>query len=499
MTLQRNIHFTSLINIDPQSTSAVYLQIAEQIATAIQRGVLMLGAKLPGTRTLSTQLQINRQTAIAVYKELEHQGWIESIPNSGTFIRKSIHKIKPSRIKVNQDLTASYPSQTGFYFNQSFLIDSPYHTVDSTLTFTDGTPDIRLASINDLSSMYSASMKRKQTQRKMAHDNHLGSDFFQQQLSNYLNLTRGLHISYKNLLITRSPEMSLYIISQLIISTNDIVLVAELSHFSANMIFQKAGAKISSIPLDEHGISIDYIRSHFTKNEIRMLYITPHHHYPTTVTLNSQRRLELLQLAVEYNFIVIEDDYDFEFQYDSSAVTPLASVDSNGMVIYVGSFGRSLAPGFRSGFVVAPENFMHELRKFLDIFDRQGDIVMEQVLGEMINEGTIFRHLNKSLKVYKERRDYLCTQLDSYFAEDIQYTKPTGGLAIWTRWNSKISLLRLSKECKLKGLFIPQTILYQTKNLSAMRLGFGHLNKSEMERALAILGECINKIKNTPH
>jgi GntR family transcriptional regulator/MocR family aminotransferase len=99
-----------------------------------------------------------------------------------------------------------------------------------------------------------------------------------------------------------------------------------------------------------------------------MLYLTPHHHYPTTVPLSAQRRIELLSLASQYGFAIVEDDYDFEFHYDNSAILPMASSDTDGMVIYVGSFGKSLAPGFRTGFIVAPENLMTEMRKYLGYY-----------------------------------------------------------------------------------------------------------------------------------
>jgi len=490
MTSPAKIPFVSILHIDKKSTTPLYVQIAQQMINAIQRGFLMIGTKLPGTRVLSDTLQVHRQTVIAAYQELESQGWLESIPNKGTYIIQRIDEAKPMRIHDKIELLAQYPQQTGFTFTRSSILDNPFQDASTSLAFTDGTPDIRLSSIYDLSSMYSASMKRKQIQRKMEHHIHEGKEFFRSQLSNYLNLTRGLHISPQNLLITRSTEMSLYLISQLILKENDTVIVADLSFFSANMIFQKAGARIVSIPVDEEGISVDYIRNHFKPQELRMVYITPHYHYPTTVTLSANRRIELLQLATEYHFIIVEDDYDFEFQYEPSALLPLASADLNGMVIYVGTFGKSLAPGFRTGFVVAPENLMVELRKYLGIIDRQGDIVMEQVLGEMIEEGTIFRHLKKSLKEYKLRRDHFCTLLDSHFSQQVTYIKPKGGLAIWTKWNSDISLLKLSQQALQKGLFIPQTILYQSKKQTAMRLGFGHLNKEELEKAFSILKSC---------
>ncbi len=94
-----------------------------------------------------------------------------------------------------------------------------------------------------------------------------------------------------------------------------------------------------------------------------MIYITPHHHYPTTVSLSAQRRIKLLQLAQAHGFIIIEDDYDYDFQYEKNTMMPLASADVNGMIIYMGSFGKSLVPSFSAGFVVAPQNLVNEMQK----------------------------------------------------------------------------------------------------------------------------------------
>src|SRR5690606_1956299 len=155
-------------------------------------------------------------------------------------------------------------------------------------------------------------------------------------------------------------------------------VVGELSYFSANMIFQKSGARIKTIPVDEEGIDTEVLQTLCAQQQIRMVYVTPHHHYPTTVSLSVQRRMELLRLANQYGFVIVEDDYDYDFCYHKQPLLPLAGADTTGMVIYVGSFGKSLAPGFRTGFIVAPHNLMREMRKYLGIIDRQGDIVMEQ-------------------------------------------------------------------------------------------------------------------------
>ncbi|WP_042719847.1 PLP-dependent aminotransferase family protein [Flavobacterium sp. B17] len=492
MNSPAEIPYQSFIIIDRFSQVSVYMQISNQLINAIQRGFLPFGTKLPGTRTLSIILNVHRNTIVAVYDELLAQGWVESFPNKGTFI---IGKDQNRDLEVKnfqKTHLENYPKTTGFSFKTSNILDNPFEHSECEYIFNDGIPDVRLTQVDQYSRNYSSIVKRKA--HKIGQYNHDGSEFFKQNLSQYLNLSRGLPISKNNLLITRSTEMSIYIVSEILLSEGDTVIVGELSYFSVNMIFQRTGVKICSAPIDEDGINVDEVRRICEKQKIRMLYLTPHHHYPTTVTLSAARRLELLNLANEYGFIILEDDYDYDFHYDKSPILPLASADTKGMVIYIGSFGKSLAPGFRTGFIVAPENIMAEMRKYLGIIDRQGDILMEHVLGEMIAEGEISRYLKKSLKIYKERRDYFCFLLKENLDEYIDFIVPSGGLAIWTEWKIPVNLMKLSKQCVQDNLFIPKTLLYQNRKLTAMRLGFGNLSGNEMERGIEILSSNIKTI-----
>lgn len=495
MSSPDEIPFLSFVHLDRTAKTPIYLQLAQQLINAIQRGYLVAGTKMPGSRTLCELLQLHRKTVIAAYEDLHHQGWIAIHANKGAYIMDNRIKSIERPYKAVVSL-ANYPEQTGYNFRQSNILDNPFEYSSCTYQFNDGVPDIRLTEIKQLSSLYSSTLKRKNTLKKIDNPLYAG-EYFREQLSNYLNSSRGLHISKNNLLITRSTEMSLYIIAQLLIEPNNVVMVAELSLFTANMIFQKAGATVKTIPVDEYGIDIDALAEKLKNTKIRAVYITPHHHYPTTVSLSAQRRVQLLQLAQDYGFIIIEDDYDYDFQYDKNTILPLASADINGMVIYVGSIGKSLTPSFSNGFVVAPQNFIMEMQKYLSILDRQGDVVMEQVLGEMIAEGDIHRHLKKSLKVYQERRNQCCNLIDELFGDKVNLIKPKGGLALWLVWKVPISLMQLSMICKKHDLFIPKNILYQDRNTTAMRIGFGHLTLDEMEKSLKIMHQAISIITAT--
>jgi GntR family transcriptional regulator/MocR family aminotransferase len=487
--------FKQLINFDKWIAKPIYIQVSQQIINAIQRGYLTKGTILPGTRVFAQLLKIHRNTAVAIYEELASQGWVEIIPNKGTFVLEpelKTAKIKATSQKINQAYT--YAKTTGFPFQKSFHLASTIQLTTAKYTINEGKPDLRLHPVNEFTRWYSAAMKRKTVLKKWNRPSETSYSLFQTQLCNYLNATRGFHIKPNNLISTRSTEMSLYIVSQLLIKQNDLVLVGNLSNYASNMIFQQAGATIKTVPVDADGLNIDYIKKHFVKRSIKCVYICAHRQYPTVVKLSAARRLALLQLAKDYEFAIIEDDYDYDFQFEGSAMLPMATADANGMVIYLGKFGQSLFPSFQTGFVIAPENLISEATNYLQLLDKQGDLIQEQMLSELINEGEIHRLMKKNIIIYKERRDRLCELLTKYFSEIATWNIPAGGLAIWLEFQASISLVKLAEEAEKNNLFLPKTILYQDKNTCAIRFGFGHLNKEEMEPVIQKLKSAYNKV-----
>ena len=491
-----NTLFKQLIHFDKSTSQPVYIQVSQQIINAIQRNYLTKGTILPGTRILAKLLNIHRNTAVAIYEELASQGWVEIIPNKGTFVLEpelKTAKIKATSQNINQ--AYNYAKTTGFPFQKSFHLASTNEFTNAKYSINDGKPDLRLHPIHEFTRWYSAAMKRKTLVKKWNKLDESSNSLFQTQLCNFLNATRGFHINPKNLISTRSTEMSLYIVSQLLIKQNDVVLVGHLSNYVANMIFQQVGATIKTIPVDADGLDIEYIKKHFIKGSIRCVYICAHRDYPTGVKLSVERRLALLELAKKYGFAIIEDDYDYDFQFDGSAMLPMASADSSGMIIYLGKLGQSLFPSFQTGFVVAPENLISEAKNYLQLLDKQGDLTQEQMLSELINEGEIHRLMKKNIVIYKERRDCLSNLLSQNFSDSAKWNIPAGGLAIWLQFHSKISLVKLVDEAAKKDLFLPKTILYQDKNTCAIRFGFGHLDKDELKIVITKLKEAYDFVK----
>lgn len=479
-----------IIKLERESSVALFLQIANQITAAIQQGLIAPGQKMPGTRALAEAIQVHRNTVTAAYEELYALSWLVIRPNKGAFVTAELPVVRRS-----QDELLDYPAQTGFSFKTSIILDHFYENNTCDYLFTDGTPDIRLTQIKDLSRLYTANMKRKSNRKKMSAYFQEGSKYFKLHLCDYLKLTRGLKIAEAHILVTRSIEMNLFIISSILLQPDDYVGVPDPGYFAANMAFRRQTKNIFTIPVDEEGLDVPALEKQCQQYPVRLVYVIPQNHYPTTVSLSAARRMALLQLSQQYGFIIVEDEHDYDFHYEQQQMLPLATADAAGMVIYIGSFGKSLVPGFRTGFIVAPQNLMKEMRKFLGIIDRQGDVLMEQALGEMIEEGVIQKHIKKSIKVYKERRDKMAELLRSELGDWLSFTPPVGGLAFWLVFKKKINLIRLRERCAANNLFLPRNLLYQNRRGAAMRIGFGHLEEPEMLVVVGILKQALKELE----
>src|SRR5262249_41525579 len=157
---------------------------------------------------------------------------------------------------------------------------------------------------------------------------------------------------------------------------------------------------------------------------IRAVYVTPHHQYPTTVTLAPGRRVALLDLARRHRFAIVEDDYDHELHYEGRPVLPLASADVHGSVVYVGTLSKVLAPRLRIRFAVAPAPVVEHMARERFVVDRQGDHVGERAAAELIEDGTVGRHVRRLRRIYAERRDRLIALLARSLGSVVEVSPP---------------------------------------------------------------------------
>lgn len=485
------ISIAQFIRIDRRKSDSLYLQIAYQFINAVQRGLIPVGVKLPGTRVWSEELGVHRKTIVAAFEELEAQNWLVIKAKVGAFVQNPELKAR------KDDDLASNPiksvEKAKFSFNKSFILSSPYEKENHKFICNDGQPDYRIIKTQELSRFYTGALKRRNIQSNIGNYAVQENALFKEQLSYYLNLTRGFHISNAHLLVAKSREMLFYTLAKMLFNEGDIVLVGELSFFSLNMVFNQEKVKVKTVPLDNDGIDISYIRKKYNKGDVRCVYLNPQQSYPTTSVLSKARRKELINLAEEYDFVIIEDNEDFEFNYQKQIDLPMATNNTNGRIIHLGSIGKHLHPTFQLSFMMAPPDFIKEAKKHVSVLNPQGNFVLEQALGEMIVEGDLFRYQKKAIKIYRERMLHFEALLKQYFGESIKFERPANGFAFWIEFQEQISLVKLAQEMKSRDTFLPRICMYQNKNQTALRLGFAHWDLEEMEEFMRLFWESCEK------
>lgn len=479
--------FKTLIGIDRKSAIPVYKQISNSFIRLIREGQLQPAALLPSSRKLATLLGINRNTIKLAYEELSNQGWVESIDRRGIFVMKNlpvIHQRFPLSFSLNQG------SGVTFQWSKRFEhLPQAQNLQKFPLAIDDGLPDVRLAPVGDLLRECRRIYTHLYGKSLLKYGNPKGSERLRSAVSNYFSSTRGFKAGLENILITKGSQMGIYIASQLLLETGDTVAVGNSNYSAADAVFTAAGAKLLRIPVDDRGMDVDYLEEALTGTKIKAVFVIPHHHCPTTVTLSHERRIKLLGLAVKHGFAIIEDDYDFDFHYEQERYLPLASYEGSQNVIYIGSISKTFAPAVRIGFMAGPENFINAATSLRKLMERQGDTLLEEAFASLFDSGEMGSHFRKSIKMYKQRRDIFCELLTDNFGDYTAFKVPDGGLALWSEFDPGINLERTAANALQKGLLLSDVNYYNNESFSSnsLRMGFASLNAMEMEKALGIL------------
>lgn len=474
------------LSIDKNAKQPAYLQLANQLIQLIRTGELRAGQKLIGTRSLAELLDIHRKTVVQAYDELLVQGWLESKTGSGTYVAETLPEVEPQKLSKQTLEKVNPAKKAGFTFAQPPHLRRDVLTSGYALHLDDGFPDPRLAPLAELSRVYRSQLLLGNQYVKLGYGDTKGSGWLRQELSTYLNETRGLKITPENILITRGTVMGIHLASAGLVQRGDVVVTGKMSWGTATTNFVQAGAHIEQIEVDEYGLVVEELEKLCQRKPVRLVYVTSHHDYPTTVTLRADRRLNLLKLAEKYGFIVFEDDYDYDFHYLSKPLLPLASADRAGMVLYCGSFTKAISPAFRVGYLVGPEDVISHLARLRRIIDRQGDLMLENTVAELLQTGVIERHLRKSLKEYRKRRDVFAELLQNELSDYVQFQLPDGGMAIWTLFDKSLDIERFAERCLKQELFFSNgKHLHPT--LNGTRLGFASSNEEELVRCVEVM------------
>jgi GntR family transcriptional regulator / MocR family aminotransferase len=490
--------FDNMITLDQESSTPLFQQIAFSLSQLIREGKLARGSRLPGSRILAQQLGVHRKTIVAALEELEAQGWLESVASVGTFVSQKLPEIKVKSLGETTQIKT--PKKNPAYdFQADPQLQKPLISNHQGLRFDDGLPDVRLAPLDSLARYYRQRLLLGQKRQSLGYASTQGDWGLRQALCNYLRESRGLCLNEDNIMITRGSIQAFHLASNCLLKPGSVVGVGDIGYFTGRLIFAQTGATLQGFKVDQHGLDPNAVEDWCKKMPLRMLYLTPHHHYPTTVSMPAGRRLELLELARRYRFCILEDDYDFDFHYDTNPVLPLSSEDNHGSTLYVGSFCKAISPALRLGYAIGPSEVIGAMSNLRRIVDRQGEQVFEAAFADFLKDGELRRHLKKAVKTYEKRRNTLAEMLKSELGDYLNFEVPTGGMAIWGQFDSTISLIDLAQKASALGMNINNGSNYhwQEVPVNAARLGFASIDETEMEQGLGVLKKLIkNKLRN---
>jgi GntR family transcriptional regulator/MocR family aminotransferase len=471
-----------VVDLDREAALPRSLQIARSLAGDIQRGRLRAGARLPGSRRLAATLHVHRNTVLAALAELVAEGWIETSPGRGTFVARAIpdggrRVVRPrGRVKASP-VPLALPEVPPAYRLPSLP--------PGTLNLSSGAPDVRLVPVVAIGRAYRRALALR-GHDLLAYGDPEGHPALRAALASMLATTRSLPVTTDDVIVTRGSQMALTLAARALVRPGDVVAVETLGYRPAWEAFRAAGASVVPVPVDRDGLDVEALRKLAGRTALRAVYVTPHHQYPTTVTLKAARRLALLALARAERIAIIEDDYDHEFHYDGRPVLPLASADHAGLVIYIGTLSKILAPGLRLGYIVAPAAVLKNVTAIRSLLDIQGDLATEAAIATLIEEGELQRHVARTRRVYANRREVLAGSLRATFGGDVEFTVPGGGMALWVGLGRSVDAEAWARRSLAGGVLwhTGRRYAFDGQPKPFARLTFAGLNERELPEAV---------------
>jgi GntR family transcriptional regulator/MocR family aminotransferase len=465
------------VRIDRSVVTPIYKQLEKQLADEIGRGRLVPGAALPGTRELAAQLDINRKTVVLAYEELAAQGWVFSDPTRGTFVADVLPNIGLPSPSAAQSKPSANP-QYGFVNKETEI---PVVSAGGPPgSFDDGLPDSRVFPAPTFAREYRTALIQEAKLDRLYYGDPRGHPRLRRALASMLNADRGLSVGIDNICITRGSQMAIFLASRVLIRPGDAVALDELTYPPAFHAFLTAGANVIAIKTDAAGFDVEHLELECRRSNVKSIYLTPHHHFPTTVSMPTDRRRRLLSIAEQFRFSIIEDDYDHEYNFDSHPLLPMAGFSPD-KVVYIGSFSKILSPHLRLGYIVASEETVKAIARQIVLVDRQGDQIMELAVANFIEANELVRHARRALGLYRDRRNAFDAALKACLGDRACFSRPTGGLAFWVEFENEVELERIERNARLKNLLVLRSEQFRLSSRARRGLRLGFASKTEKE------------------
>ncbi len=482
-----------LLIILDESDNPKVKKISDALLRAIRDGRLKPGEKLPSSRALAQDLGVHRQTVMAAIENLVSEGWVQTETRRGYLVAQILPTaFFPTEAKNKSQISNKIPSVSMIMrklgqdpaaveneggTNKEFIYD-----------FRSGRPDLRLFPIEELKDALTESLLKKK-HSILGYGHQAGYPPFLKELESYLSRVRSLQD--RELFVTHGCQEAIYLSARMILKAGDHVAVEHLSYPGALQTFLNVGALLTPIEMDDEGIIPESFEKACRESDVKLLFLTPNHQYPTTVTMSSSRRKMIYSIAASHAVIILEDDFDHEYHFRESPPAPIAANDPEGLVIYVSTFSKIMFPAARIGFMSLPKGVISRVAHLKEIVSIQNNTLMQQAIASWMRTGGAMRHLNRTRRLYEERLDVLENLLKTETTQGtkLEWRRPEGGMAVWlkTPWNTR----ELSKRLATNGIGIhfEETSRIDGEMGRHLRIGFARHDEKELREGMERLFE----------
>jgi 2-aminoadipate transaminase len=315
-----------------------------------------------------------------------------------------------------------------------------------------------------------------------------------------LKRIEGIDTTMDNIIILSGSQQGLDLVSKIFINPMDRVLIETPSNLGGPGAYNAFQALLEPVPMDKNGLITDELENKLSRmskhgEHAKLVYIFPTFHDPTGITMSASRRKKLLDLAAEYNLLIIEDDPYRELRYDGTWVRTIKSMDKEGHVIYLGSFSKIISPALRIGWCVASDEVTSKLTIAKQSADLCTNTFAQHVIYEFINRNLLDRCLQKVRNIYRKKRDIMLNAMNIHMPPELEWSKPHGGIFIWLVCPPYLDTKIMFGDAIKAGIsYTPGSIFYlHGKGANTIRLNFGYPNNDDLVEGVKRLSEVIRQ------
>jgi len=436
-----------LIHINHQADESLQSQIRSKMVEGILVGSFPANSKLPSSRKLAKQLKVSRNTIVLVYQSLIDEGYILSKERSGIYVNDKINegyvasslngRLKPQLKQAeasapfkNNTMKLDASSTKKYKFKKTLLTTNetscPSNWRKYSFPFIDGKFDSSLYPIKEWRDANNRANAKNEIYQWSDLQGLQDDPMLLDEIRSKILPRRGIQASREEILITVGSQQALSLISQLLVDDSVTVAVEEPGYPEMRELLMQQGAKLIYQKIDNRGVVVDE-----NLNQCDIIYTTPSHQTPTSVTMSMERRQQLLSKAHAKDFVIIEDDFEFESNFLGQPHPALRSLDTNNRVIYVSCLSKVLASGVQIAFVVAESKVINELKKLRKMVMRNPPLSNQRAVSYFLSLGYYDAFMMQVHKVFFERWLELREALNIYLPNSINTGPIQGGTAYW--------------------------------------------------------------------